>query len=135
MENTENKKVRYKVLIPPKASPLVAIGAVLLAVFIYLLAVPFDIAFVSGGTEVYRQESVGVLNNIEDHALSDSGSSGWKKVYGEKKLNFAAQDGDKEILFADNYGEVKKLMMRKAIVNLFTFAWSEEDFTIEFNAK
>lgn len=135
MENTENKNVRYKVLIPPKASPLIALGAVLLALFVYLLAVPFDLAFVSGGAEVYRQESVGVLNNIEDHALNDSGSSGWQKVYGEKKLNFVALDGENEILFANNYGEVKKLMMRKAIVNLFTFAWGEENFTIEFIAK
>ena len=134
MENTEKNR-RYKVPIPKNASPLVALGAVILAMFVYMMAVPFNFSFVSGGSEVYRQESVGVLSNIENNALSDMGSSGWNKVYGENKLNFAAVDGKDAIYFANNYGSVKVLMMRTAFKNLFTFAWSEEDFTIEFTAK
>ena len=135
MDNTENKNKRYKVLIPKKASPLIALGAVVVAIFLYLMIVPFNLSFVSGGSEVYRQESVGVLTDIGYSALDDAGSSGWKKVYGENKLSFSAEDGEDQVRFEKNYGSVKKLMMKTALKNLFTFAWSEEDFTIEFTAR
>ena len=99
------------------------------------MVVPFNLAFTSGGTEVYRQESVGVMTDLVHNSLDDAGSTGWKKVYGEKKLKFSTVDGENEVLFESNYGAVKKLMMKTAIINLFTFAWSEEDFTIEFTER
>ena len=131
----EKKRENFKVLIPPVAPPLIAIAGVLLAVITYIMVVPFNFSFVSGETEVYRQESVGLLSNVERNAANDEGSSGWEKVYGEKKLSFSAEDGENDIRFEENYGNVKKLMLGIAFKNLFTFAWSEEDFTIEFVAN
>ena len=127
--------MRDKLLIPAKAGLGIAIIAVLLAMFTYMLVIPFDLVFMDGETEVYRQESVGVLANIEKKAAEDEGSSGWEKVYGDDKLVFIAEDGENDVFFESNYSFVKKLMMRTSLLNLFTFNWDKEDFTIIFYAK
>lgn len=126
---------RALLLIPPKVGLGIALIAFLVAMMTYMLAVPFDLVFMSGDTEVYRQESVGVLGNVVKNAADDEGSSGWNKVYGENRLTFIAADGENDVYFEENYSEVKKLMMRTALTNLFTFSWAREDFTIEFTAK
>ena len=131
----DNKDNKSTLLIPPKAGVGIAIVAVMVAMLTYMFVIPFDFVFTSGGTEVYRQEAVGVLNNIEKNALDDEGSYGWEKVYGEKALRYVAEDGEEVVHFDKNYGAVKKLMMRTALKNLFTFSWDREDFTIEFCSK
>ena len=122
-------------IVPIKASLGISVIALFIALITYILVTPFDLVFSYKDNEVYRQESVRVLTNFQKTAQDSEGTSGWEKVYGEKNLNFKTANGDEDCFFADNYGEVKRLLMKTALKNLFTFSWGQESFVIVFTAE
>ena len=135
-KNKKNKNEKgTNTRIPKKAGMGVAVIALVLALFTFMMVIPFSFVFSYKGSEVYSQESVRVMTNFEKAARDDEGTSGWAKVYGEDNLNFKTLDGDKYCYFEDNYGEVKRLMIRTALKNLFTFSWDQESFVIVFTAE
>ena len=127
--------MKKRMLIPAKASAFLALPAIFIALIVYMLVIPFDLVFSYKDHEIYRQESVGVLNNFEKASADDEGTMGWDSVYGEDNVEFITYDGEERCNFKNNYGTVKKMMLRRSLKNLFTFAWGEEDFVIEFTAE
>lgn len=120
------KDIKYR-----KTGVITAIVGIVLVAVIYLMLGTVDLVYTNGEREVYRQEGVRVISQIEDPMENMS-----EEFITGDDMKFTYTSGKKTETFnPDEPGSIKGEIVKKLATNLISFDWSEDKYVITINVE
>lgn len=120
------KDIKYK-----NAGILVTIAGIVLVAVIYLSLGTVDLVYTNGSREVYRQEGVNLISQIEDPMENMP-----EEFITSEDMKFTYTSGKKtEIFNPEEPQNIKGEIVKTLAKNLFSFKWSDDKYVITINVK